>query len=226
MKDWLERNKIYFETLAPVLISIAALFVSVSSYLLTEKQLQIASLDAEPNIYLKEVYLYDPTLKRAYEQELRIFNSGESISNFDASLHTIVEVEFYTPQGKQTAYVPLYGYYHGWYSTDEPTGELTLVKGHLNNERFFDVIWSLKDPKFIEEHGTVFLRLRHSVEVTYSNKLGEKGQKYFIDHSPVSKNHYLDFNRNFVPIKAKDLSDLNLEYLSQVINEKKLAMKH
>ncbi|MCR9966069.1 hypothetical protein [Vibrio antiquarius] len=219
MKSWLEENKIYFETLAPVLLGVAAVLVSISSYMLTEKQLRVASLEAEPHFYLKEVYLYDEKLKKAYEQELRIFNSGAGISKFDASLSTMVEVEFYNKQGKQIEYIPLYGYYNGWYPSSEPKGELTLIKGHLNNEKFFDVIWALNDPEFTKKNGIVFLRLRHAVEIEYENMLGESGKKYFVDHSSVTKEQYASFMSNLEPLKAINLSDLNIEYLSKVITE-------
>ncbi|WP_196389805.1 hypothetical protein [Vibrio cidicii] len=217
MKNWLERNKIYFETIAPVLLSVSAVFVSISSYLLTQKQVELSSLEAQPHFYLKEAYLYDEALKRAYETELRIYNSGADISNFKKNLNSIIEVEFYTPAGKLTGYVPLYGYYNGTYSSSDPSGELALIKGHLNNNKYHEVYFAVQSSEFRDKYGTIFLSLKHGVDISYTNKLGEQQNAYFIDNKPVPQSEYEAFMSNFSHNKAIDLSELTAETIAKTV---------
>ncbi|MFA0570904.1 hypothetical protein [Vibrio gallaecicus] len=217
MKNWLKRNKIYFETIAPVLLSVSAVFVSISSYLLTQKQVELSSLEAQPHFYLKEEYLYDETLKRAYETELRIYNSGADIRNFKKNINSIIEVEFYTLTGKLTGYVPLYGYYYGTYRSSEPSGELALIKGHFNNDKYHEVYFAVQSSEFRDKHGTTFLSLKHSVDISYTNKLGEQQKAYFLDNKPVPQAEYEAFMSNFSHNNAIDLSELTAETIAKTV---------
>ncbi|KAB7710346.1 hypothetical protein GBN32_10800 [Plesiomonas shigelloides] len=139
MKTWLEKNRVYFETIAPVLISIAALFVSVSSFILTNQQLNLAKVEHQPNFYLKESYLFDSEKGFANETELRIINSGAEVSNFNKKVISFLELEFYADKGRHISHIPVYGYYDTTFKETEPKGEIALIKGHMNNSIFNDL---------------------------------------------------------------------------------------
>ncbi|WP_149981133.1 hypothetical protein [Pseudoalteromonas rhizosphaerae] len=220
MRVWLEKNKIYFDTFAPISLSIAALFVAIASYKLADQQLKLSSLNAKPNFYLKEISLYDPVAKHANETELRIYNSGEEISNFNKNVNSIIIVEQYKETEKIVSYIPIIGYYDVSFNSSDPTGELSIVKGHNNNAKFFDVYVEFQNSKFNDKYGFVFISLKHSTQITYTNKLGEDGESFFIDTSPVSSVEYQKFMSNYNASDHIRLYDLSLSDIENVLQSK------
>ncbi len=224
MKNWLYKNKIFFETLAPVCISVAALFVGIASYSLTQQQLKLADqqlkigdqqlklsfLNVEPNFYLKETYIIDPVTKRANETELRIYNSGEGVSNFHKNVSTLLQIEHYRDNGVVYSYIPITGYYGISYNSTVPKGELSIVQGQGNNDKFSDVYLEFQTSKLKDKYGYAFISLKHSTKISYTNKLGEDGEAFFIGTSPVSSVEYKKFMSHYDVQNFIDLDDLSI----------------
>lgn len=190
MKTWLEKNRVYFETIAPVLISIAALFVSVSSFILTNQQLNLAKVEHQPNFYLKESYLFDSEKGFANETELRIINSGAEVSNFNKKVISFLELEFYADKGRHISHIPVYGYYDTTFKETEPKGEIALIKGHMNNSIFNDLYKKTSTQEFRKKYGNVFIRMKHAVHISYINKLGENREEYFVNNLHATKEQF------------------------------------
>ncbi|MEZ9396747.1 hypothetical protein AB4393_12335 [Vibrio splendidus] len=217
MRNWLNNNKIYFETFVPLLVSVAALVVALASYNLADRQLELSAIESEPNFYLKEMYLYDPTIKRAYETELRIYNSGADISNFKKQINSFVEVEHYNESGKVVDYISIIGYYGITYNSSDPSGELSLIKGERNNDKYFETYFDFQNLKSDENYGFVFLRLKHATKISYTNKLDEKGVSYFIDNLPVTNEKYLELMNNWNASNMVDIDDLSVRHIKTIL---------
>lgn len=220
-RTWLKQNKIYFETLAPVSISFAALFVALASYKLADQQLKLSSINSEPNLYLKENYLYDPITKRADETELRIYNSGGEISNFSKNVSSLLVIEQYLDTGKTLSYIPIIGYYNTSFSSEDPKGELSLVKGFNNNAKFSDFYFNFQSSKLRDKYGFIFLSLKHSTQITYTNKLGIAGEAFFIDTTPVTSIKYQEFMSHWNANEFIDLEDLSLSDIEEKLQSKR-----
>jgi len=224
VRTWLKQNKVYFDTLAPVSIGIAAFFVALASYNLTnqqvklaDKQLELSLLNIEPNIYLKEVHIIDPVTKLSTETELRIFNSGEEVRNFKKSVKTFLEIEHISMRGKVFIYIPIIGYYGTGYYSSEPTGELARASGYKNNEIFSNFYLDFQASNLKNKYGYTFINLKHLTKINYTNKLGLEGEEYFIGTQSVSSIEYQKLNSYF---KIDDFVDI--ENLSLSIIEEKL----
>lgn len=217
MRIWLEKNKIYFDTFAPLLVSISALAVAIASYNLTDKQLLLSSKNFEPNFYLKEQYLYDPAKKIAYETELRIYNSGAEISQYNKNVNTLLEIEHYNESGKVFSYIPIVGYYNSTYNSSEPNGELSLVKGQNNNSKYYDIYFEFQNANLTKKYGFVFLSLKNSTKISYTNKLGNAGESFFIDTTPVSGLEYQKFINNWKASESVNLYDLSLKDIEEAL---------
>ncbi|HHC6465846.1 TPA: hypothetical protein ACN36C_004600 [Vibrio parahaemolyticus] len=219
MKTWLENNKVYFETVAPVFISIAALLVSVSSFMLTNQQLDLAKVEHQPNIYLKESYLYDEKLQSAYETELRVINTGAEISNFSQKVRSLLELEFYTDTGKYATYLPIYGYYDTSFRSSEPTGELVLVKGYMNNTLFHNLYVQTLSSDFNDKYGTVFVKLIHGTQVSYVSKLGENRNEYFVGKTHATKEQFDSLFANYDSFRPVELNKVTSQQLGEKVLE-------
>lgn len=217
MRIWLQKNKIYFETFAPILVSISALIVAIASYNLADKQLQLSSIQEEPNFYLKEQYLYDPVNKVAYEKELKIYNSGGEISQYNHEVNTLLEIEHYNESGKVFSYISIVGYYDTTFDSSEPIGELSFVKGQNNNSEYSDIYFEFQNSNLTKKYGFVFLSLKHSIKITYTNKFGKTGESFFIDTTPVNSIEYQRHMNKWKANKLVNLYDLSIKDIEEAL---------
>jgi len=215
MRNWLENNRIYFETFTPLLVSLAAIAVSLASYSLADRQLKLSTIDTQPNFYLKELYLYDPKIKQAYESELKIYNSGADISNFKKKINSFVEIEHYNETGKVVDYISIIGYYGVTFNSSDPVGELSLTKGENNNLKYSDVYFDFQNLNVSQKYGFVFLNLKHATKITYTNKLGENGVSYFIDNLPVTNEKYIEIMSNWKANNMIYIADFSVEHIKE-----------
>ncbi|TMP19098.1 hypothetical protein CWC02_08515 [Pseudoalteromonas sp. S2721] len=221
MKSWLKNNKIYFETLAPVCISLAALFVALASYKLADQQLILSAINVEPNFYLKETYLYDPVTKSSHKTELSIYNSGEGISNFTENVNSLLVIEHFTDTGKTLSYIPIIGYYDTSFTSTEPKGELAIVTGYDNNAKFSDIYFEFQKSQLKDKYGFVFISLKHATKITYTNKLGVAGETFFIGTKPVNSIKYREFMSRWNANEFIDLDDLSLSDIEEKLQTKR-----
>ncbi|MCE9950956.1 hypothetical protein LZ618_02400 [Aeromonas allosaccharophila] len=219
MRAFLERNKIYFETITPSLISIIALVISLSSLNMTKRQIEISTSDAQPHFYIKEYYLYDSDLKLAYETELKTFNSGADITNYEDTLRTVASIEFYSENGKETIHIPLNGYYGGSTKTQNSKGEMTKYIGPNNNILFSKINDDLNSVTFRDKYGFAFISLKHAVRISYKNKLSNEGYAYFINTKSVSKEEYESFMNVFNKSSYVDFSKLTTDVIGGAIEK-------
>lgn len=217
MRNWLEKNKIYFETFAPLLVGVAAIVVALASYNLADRQLQLSAIDTEPNFYLKEVYLYDPIVKRAYETELRIYNSGADISNFKEQINSFVEVEHYNEAGKVIDYISIIGYYRVKHYSSDPVGELSLAKGEKNNDKYYNTYFDFQKLNSNEKNDDVFLDLKHAIKISYTNRIGVDGVSYFIDNLRVTKDKYMEMMSNLNASSMVDINDFSVKHIKNIL---------
>lgn len=77
MRHWIEKNRAYFELLTPVILSIAALLVSIASYRISKSQLDIQAEQLSPHFYIS--YASDPDKKLTPNIEIK--NDGETFES-------------------------------------------------------------------------------------------------------------------------------------------------
>lgn len=78
IRHFLNENKIFFETIVMVILTIAGIFVSCSANSITQRQASLEEALAMPIINIETVYNEDHT----QIQEVNIFNDGSAIQNF------------------------------------------------------------------------------------------------------------------------------------------------
>lgn len=91
VKRFLEENKIYFETIVMVTLTIAGIFVSISANTIMKKQADIEEALSKPVINLEIVYNDE---KDVIEQ-ISIVNDGSAIKNVEIEIIPYYFVSIY-----------------------------------------------------------------------------------------------------------------------------------
>ena len=149
MKKFLERNKIFFETFAAVVLTGMALVVSWAQWRTAEEQSQL--LEIQTGVAIQSVLPHfvitarqeksSSSASRYDEDKIRVSNEGAVIHNFRCQSAVIFSVETYNWSDRQKNEKNFFvnGYYVGEGYTARGEGLLVTVEGLRNNARFLDL---------------------------------------------------------------------------------------
>ena len=220
MKIWLEENKIFFEVVASVLISVAAFAVSFASYnvtkqqlALTEEQLKVSRFQYRPHFYIEESYLYNKNTNKYYESELKIFNEGSPVHNIETIISSFIRINQYKNGKEFISDIPIIGYYNSSFDSQTPSGEISTKKGKNNNEIFSKLHSEVIKSKNIEKkYGTVEINIYHIVRINFIDNEGGIDSQYFLNKRRVPvgriKKKLDKHSQNFVEIKTLHANQL------------------
>jgi hypothetical protein len=155
LRNWLERHKIYFETLAASLLSLMALAVTVAQTAtaiqqtgLLRVQTSIAEAQALPRFDVSlHQQLNEPT--RTFDNNiLEVSNGGGPVRDFDASAALLLVVTLNTgtpPAQDAKAEIPVSGYFTANFLSGASVGSLVRMIGDRNNARVADLARELRE---------------------------------------------------------------------------------
>jgi hypothetical protein len=149
VREWLDRNKVYFETVATVFSGISAVVVGVVAILVSLQANQIAAetnkITSQQAQLIEAEYLpvFDiQTDSTGTEEFLTITNVGAPISHFNHDLLSFYAFTYqdYRQEGSSEgsprhASVPIDGYFGGSFVIDELTGLLAYTQSEENLAR-------------------------------------------------------------------------------------------
>lgn len=164
----------------PLIVSIAALIVAYNSYLISQSQLNVATIGVEPHFYVDEVPIYDEKRSSWHERELKVFNVGAPAANISTSVNTFYKVKDYGEIGEKL--IPLSGYYYASFRTGEPKGKLSTHIGKKNAEKDFKATFM----HFRDENSDyIDIQLMHAVFVSYRAFSGARKEVCFLNQRLV-----------------------------------------
>ena len=182
MKEWLERNKIYFETISTSLLAVMAIIVSIASIWISQNQLENDKLLNQPLIKVSnEVFSYAGGDNDS--RFLIVENKGTPITEFSSRLYTFIKIEankkpFEKSIDRQIIYIPINDYFGGTISTNNFKGELTTYIG-INNYQLLNNIKTDFKKKFDKDLPMTFFSLIQFMEVGFKDYKGDKIAKLF-----------------------------------------------
>jgi len=182
MKEWLERNKIYFETISTSLLAVMAIIVSIASIWISQNQLENDKLLNQPLIKVSnEVFSYAGGDNDS--RFLIVENKGTPITEFSSRLYTFIKIEankkpFNKSINRQTIYIPINDYFGGTISTNNFNGELIKYIG-INNYQLLNNIETDFEKKFDKDLPMTFFSLIQFMEVSFKDYKGDKIAKLF-----------------------------------------------
>ncbi|HFQ5397130.1 TPA: hypothetical protein ACGUON_000774 [Vibrio vulnificus] len=176
----LNKFKEFFKEWMPLIVSIAALYVSYNSYKISENQLSVSRVSVEPHFYVDEIPLIDEKTGSVYERELKVFNIGSPVANIKTTVRTFYEVDDFGQIGKKL--IPLNGYYYASFPTGEPEGLIATHKGYENATKDFDAT-------FIHFRGNypnyLQVELKNIVYISYMSFEGLNKQVCFLNSMQI-----------------------------------------
>jgi hypothetical protein len=233
IRDWLNKNKIFFETIAVVLLAIMAIIVSWNTNQIVSYQTDIMKSEHLPIIHLDTALIYDTSTENYTRDELIISNLGAPLSEFESQEAIFFKVQYgLINKELKTALIPIYGYYFLG-GTGNATGKLEKLANYAlpegNNYKAVHVTWAFSD--FAQKknaHG--FVDLVRYIRVIYKDIFGEIHDEFYIA-SPLGTyrlnetegkkifKYYDDNRKNEIDFFHEVSSDLLYEKWSTIINE-------
>lgn len=115
IRDWLERNKIFFETITVIFLTIMAIVVSVEANRIASYQTDILKSENLPFVSCVERSNYTSS---GYVEQLTIYNAGAPLTEFDCDVLVFYKIMYVQSAGAldiegRTALIQLSNYYTG-----------------------------------------------------------------------------------------------------------------
>jgi len=182
VRNFLNQNKIYFETIGYIAISMASIFISWLQYVISVKQIEVAQLqtslldrqnsiaDLQSGIAkrqlkidtLKSMPHFDMSMGRSEldkdgkldGQSLIISNNGESVSNFTSDQYHVFELKLTTTSKRSVAYLIINDYFAATTTQGQSKGEIKIALGVHNVSNGFPIYRILLEisRKMIDTH--------------------------------------------------------------------------
>ena len=168
-RSWLERNKVFFDTLAATLVALMAVTVAISQYFLASQQTEYSRVSLLPSFSISARPLKSAPNGTTYsDDKIFVENIGRPVTGFRSSTIVFLDLRIL---GWKTAIdttfsFALNGYYSGSYYSGSGTGRLVTIEGYRNHEKFYRLereIDKLTDSNefYVELSVRRFLRLRY-----------------------------------------------------------------
>ena len=228
-RNWLEKNKIFFEVF---FFSLVPIIIGLVSYQNSKEQLRLSQVDHSPIYRINEYIDYDSLTGRRLNHYITLNNDGFHAYNCTFKPMAFLNITFtkmnYTiPREEYHLLIPLKAYFGVGVPTNNSKGYL----GHyvsINNAKFID---KLSNDLGMHSHvvGNYFISwpLAIITHVDYIDYAGNKIVEYYYEnqqysHYKVDYNEvkpyikvYEDFDKNFQEITAEYILATVKEYLDK-----------
>jgi hypothetical protein len=183
-RNWLTKNKVFFEIFSSSLLGFAALFVGYASYQVSEAQLQVSRVATEPLFYIETILFKNTESQKYDEKELRIYNAGAPVYNISTRSYTFININLLKSEHSKSVYIPINGYFDMTFSTHAPKELIATLRGHNNNYHAARISKlflerSEKNQTYIDN------KLITITTVSYRNALNEDHKIAFLDRNIV-----------------------------------------
>ncbi|SDC63062.1 hypothetical protein SAMN05216185_103440 [Pseudomonas guariconensis] len=212
----LEKNKIFFEITASLLIGSASLAVSYSALNLNDKILAATEVSALPHLSIGSRARMDNETHKYSEEELFLSNNGAPLTNLDWQTKTFVVIEGSNLQ-RPFVLLPVNGYYFVQFTTNNVVGELSSKVGHKNLQKFSSLYQEVVDHNNSQSNTLdyYFAKIITVSRVEYEDRLGRRDVVYFRDNKRISEESarsIWDYNisgrmQDIDNVRLKDLKD-------------------
>lgn len=205
LRNFFKKNKIFFEIINYVCISIASIALSYASYTIAKEELLLSKNKIKPHLYIEENWIYDKTTNTFNETELILFNGGTPINNISTITFSLLEIY----KNNSILYIPLKNYYDTNIINNRAIGKLRTLKGYNNNKNFFSL------SKKINKYGVININLIQILKVSYTDRLNNRYTEYFLNNNKSKKDEvvnylkYFEKPRYFLSIYKQSEKELN-----------------
>jgi hypothetical protein len=137
-RDWLNRNQVFFQTIAAVLLSIMAIFVTLQTNQIVSYQTKLMEAEQVPHLDFNLEMVYNSSENEFCRDQLTISNSGSPLREFSVVSYVLLVLSYanYTERSFVEVPISMYGYYTTSASTytNNPSGELAILTNYNISE--------------------------------------------------------------------------------------------
>jgi hypothetical protein len=230
MKKWLTENKIFFETIAAVLLSIMAITMAYWQYQIGKLQADIARIGAIPQINILRTK--EKTRADFFGNEyVLVKNEGGIAKYINVEVATFLDVSAVKPSRPVTLInksIPIVEYFTGTALTGQTKDTLATVIGSQNSERLFNLRRSAYGKQ--EEYESINIELKVYAKVNYTDIFGERYERFFIVE-PVNggielpqkqgEQVFADWKQSIRQKSTIDFTKIDLNYLLKDLSNDK-----
>lgn len=224
MKEFLDKNKIFFETLGAlgtsliaVIISIVAIVISIQSRDITKQQVEISKRLNRPLITANMEPTFDDSLN-VIGSSVKIINQGELIREPTIKVFEYLDLDCgLVGKGVWKQTVPIDDYYIYTYLTGYPTGVIARL---IPEENFHKMGRLYKECLKIsnQKEGSAYPIFKSLVILQYETSYGESITDYFLatPHGNCSKVNEVTAQKLISLTKSKGDPDFDLPRFSKI----------
>jgi hypothetical protein len=209
MKQFLERNKIYFEIFASLLFGSAALFVSLASYHISNQQLALNSQAQQPHFSVQTTYIRDQATGKDDDTQLFVSSISGFAYNLHCQVYSFLDVGMFTGGKRKDSLIPVIGYYPVSQHTGSSVGTLYVFSGNHNNEHLLGLADSLKKEQLPPGQTLVEVKLMNLVVIDYLDVTNVSHKAYFLDGEAIPEDKAEDYLKGHGALKPLDIGKVS-----------------
>ena len=188
-RDWLDRNKVIFETAAASLLSLMAIIVAIAQTWTASRQTELMALQtriseaqALPQFDIALHQELDQVTNKFDDNVLIVTNRGGPIRDFYARTAFFLDVtaDLDAPGGARKVSVPLNDYFTASFIASASSGQLVRMVGDHNNAKVFALGRDLREGAQAKRWSFSFMEERLLLELQYRDLLDRPHDEYYI----------------------------------------------
>jgi hypothetical protein len=172
MRKWLEQNRIFFDVLVPVLLGLAALFVSLASYQVSKTQLALQIDQQNPHFYMRSA----SDSNNGMTPDAEILNDGGTFESIRVTSMPFV-VGLDNSRGQSFFNVPIYTH-QAVEQSGQKKERVATIKSDLSKELIKQLRTRRQGFVAIDENPRLLVLLLWKTK-------SDSGLQFFIDGQPV-----------------------------------------
>jgi hypothetical protein len=179
MKEFLERNEIYFTTICTFFLSIMAIIVSWISINISGKQYDMDYFEKNPDFQIQEVFYRNPETQFVTDSKLIFTKISGKAKNIHIDIITLVDFKL-TKRDNQSLNrtFKLDNYYYMNFLSGKNTDTIQVSAGNMNNSLFIDFQRAI-EKQLEEKYQLAFCHLKTYVQISFLNFENKKKNEYY-----------------------------------------------
>ena len=211
VRSFLGRNKVFFDTLAAVLLATMAVILGYSQLIVTMEQTDLQKLAQSPSFAVAETYVRNEESGYYENTWLNIYNIGAVARDIVATTATFVDVSLTLSDAEVVTYtLPLQGYYSSSWPLGNLQGNVIRFEGYNNNLSYgllIDAFYASLARDTSISFGTI--GLRKYVRVRWQSVSGSSSEQFLALSGGIG-GRLMETTLGDSVFAAYDLSDLSL----------------
>lgn len=180
LRIWLEKYKVFFETITALLLAAMAIMVSIAQFRMMEKQNEISIANGIPQILA--TISFEKDRQGNYSDEWQVVeNEGGVIKQARTFEAMFIKVAYSSsrPARIQTLNIPLSGYYNTEFLTGRGKGTIAKSWGKGSNKKFNDFSNEFK-PLMANNNEILLVSLVRMLKILYLDIFGQQRTEYLV----------------------------------------------